>query len=351
MKFYLNCYNIVVEIVTSSAPIAEWILFDFSRFLDTLPKDPHITVEIYEEPPPPLPPTPSSSQTANYVLFETESKRHVQYVDGVRAEHCKQEERGIFYGTNREALYEKIYLFIQSRIGELLDNKGLHRVHGLGFSLEGTGILYLMPMGGGKSTLALKLRDVPNFLLYSDDTPLIDQKGNMLPFPSRLGVLEGEEPEEISPAHLRKFIRFNRSPKSLIHPDAISNWAQASVPISLVLIGRWTGAQNPSCHRVSKLKMWSILFRDCVIGLGLPQVVEFFLKNNLGDMYNKSRIALRRVIAITKICFRAKAYEIHLIQDQNANHTIIESVLSGFSRDRHSQTINSGKNPNYSPFC
>lgn len=43
--------------------------------------------------------------------------------------------------------------------------------------------------------MALELLRQPEFLLLSEDTPLIDRYGTMLPFPLRLGVRPNNRPE------------------------------------------------------------------------------------------------------------------------------------------------------------
>lgn len=85
-------------------------------------------------------------------------------------------------------LYEIVYLFIHSRVGELLDKKGIHRIHACSFSFENNIYVVMLPQGGGKSTLLMGLLKDERIKLISDDTPLCDRKGDILPFPIRIGV-------------------------------------------------------------------------------------------------------------------------------------------------------------------
>ncbi|MGH7806575.1 MAG: hypothetical protein ACRENT_00610 [Thermodesulfobacteriota bacterium] len=89
------------------------------------------------------------------------------------------------YGADHDLLHEIVFLFILSTVGQYLDARGLHA---LGVSYNNRGILLILPSGGGKSTLGLELMRHPGFLLLGEDTPLIDRRGYILPFPLRLGV-------------------------------------------------------------------------------------------------------------------------------------------------------------------
>jgi hypothetical protein len=78
---------------------------------------------------------------------------------------------------------QRHYYLIIVISGEQLDAQGLHRFHAVGISYRGLAFLVSMPPNGGKSTLAMSLLDDPEFLLISEDTPLIDLRGRIHPFP------------------------------------------------------------------------------------------------------------------------------------------------------------------------
>ena len=48
----------------------------------------------------------------------------------------------------------------------------------------------MLPSGGGKSTLALRALQEPGIGLISEDSPLLDRRGRLHPFPLRIGVNE-----------------------------------------------------------------------------------------------------------------------------------------------------------------
>jgi len=114
-----------------------------------------------------------------------------------------------------DLLQEIAYLFILSTVGRYLDSQGIHRVHALGVSYQNRGILLLLPCGGGKSTMALELMRRLGFSLLAEDTPLIDRRGRILPFPLRLGI-RPEQETEIPAQYFRTVNRMEFDPKTLI---------------------------------------------------------------------------------------------------------------------------------------
>src|SRR5205823_358414 len=111
-----------------------------------------------------------------------------------------------------------------------------HRVHALGVSFRERGILLLLPSGGGKSTMALELLRRPGFRLLGEDTPLVDRRGRLLPFPLRLGVRAGQDPG-IPAEHLRTVQRMEFGPKTLIDIDYFADRLGDAVEPGLILIG------------------------------------------------------------------------------------------------------------------
>jgi hypothetical protein len=99
-------------------------------------------------------------------------------------------------------LHEITYLSILSRVGELLERRGLHRLHALAVGRHGETALFMMDSGGGKSTHGLGfLRSSDRYELISEDSPLTDRRGRVHTFPLRFGVLP-PLPEGIAEEHI-----------------------------------------------------------------------------------------------------------------------------------------------------
>jgi hypothetical protein len=73
----------------------------------------------------------------------------------------------------------------------------------LGVSKDGKAILILLPEKGGKTTLEVRLIKSGKFKLIFEDSPLISRRGEILPFPLRMGILPGGE-QDIPPQYLNQ---------------------------------------------------------------------------------------------------------------------------------------------------
>lgn len=226
--------------------------------------------------------------------------RHICYPGPVWLHYDYATDAGLVEGDDLDRVHERLYLTALSRIGEALDRRGLHRVHALGVG----DALILLPPGGGKSTLALRL-ELP---LLSEDTPLLDRRGFLHPFPFRLGLREP-------------------------HPDGrrvgskwllqSSRWASSPVRCRHVLIG----ARTPGPPRLGACFALPYLVRDCLVGWGVPQVAELFLRLTPADIVAKAAIAASRLAAILHLCTTTPARRLWLGPDPDANARFVERVV------------------------
>lgn len=330
----LNIYGVSIKISSELEMIQSWIRFDFAKFLaDSDAKSPPNISAFVSRSPLELPDALSeSSRGTGHVCFDAGTHRYVLYSGVVLAVFDRSKESVTFSGDNTELLYEKLFLFILSRAGEILEHRGLHRVHGLGFSNGSEGFLYLMPMGGGKSTLGLELSS-KNFKLISDDTPLVDYKGNLLPFPLRIGGVT--EDCNVPPLMKRVFIRSAREPKLVLHPDALGDiWESKAVKCRAVILGRWTTSKTVSLRKVSRFQIGKKLLRDCVVGYGVAQVLEFFIQSTWGDIFSKIGLVFRRSLAVISIVRNAQGYE--LFVPCNPQSSVSDLLASQFLKVKDS---------------
>lgn len=68
------------------------------------------------------------------------------------------------------------------------------------------------------------------------------------------------------------------------------------------------------------------MFRDGVLGLGVPQVVELFLRPGLGEALAKARLLLGRLAATTPL-LRRPAHTFYLTPDAESNADFLEGWL------------------------
>ncbi|HQH26729.1 MAG TPA: hypothetical protein PLP17_04970 [Oligoflexia bacterium] len=326
----LNIYGLGVAVRTAIPEIHTWLQFDFNCYLGSSNQT-FLQIEVFGEQAPPsfIPELVESMHSPEYVAFDDYPKRYVDYYGRAMVLFDYAAETAVMYSADLPFLYEKLYLLILSRSGEKLDRQGLHRVHGMAVSFRGTGCLFLMPSHGGKSTLALSLLRDKEIKLIAEDTPLIDHHGIIYPFLLKLGLSEQQIPGDASPNLVRVFDRNKWGKKSLLHLDYFAGQIQtASCPMRLLFIGKWIHGKNPQISRISRCSAFATLLRDCVFGLGLPQIVEYFLTSNKKDLLRKSLIALSRFYACTILARRCIPYCFLLSSDSEANRTVCMKFLN-----------------------
>ena len=265
MELFLEIYGIGVLIKSGSAQILEWLRFDFSCFPASESFTPVLTVEAVVSPVPEgaIPPIEESVHSPLFVSYDDGEIRYVDYYGRALTVMDYSREHATLWCPDADFAYEKLYLLVLSRVGEMLDRKGLHRVHGLGFSYRDRGVLILLPMRGGKSTIALSLMNDADVRLFSEDTPLLDREGVMHPFPVRLGVRAGGSMPDIPPEYVREFRRSEHGPKMLISTEALAGHiAAGKIQVSHLIVGKWSRASVPSIRPLNRLSATGKLFRD-----------------------------------------------------------------------------------------
>lgn len=231
--------------------------------------------------------------------------------------------------TDVHLLTEIVYLTILSRVSELLEEHGLHRVHSLAVEHEGEAALFLMPSGCGKSTLALGLlqRESPLRIL-SEDSPLVDGDGNVYPFPLRIGVL-GDIPAGIAPEHVTEQRRMEFAPKRLISLSAFpGRFCEEPARARFVFFGhRHT---DPGCRLMPAgfQTTWKELGRHMIIGVGLYQGVEFLLQSSLRDLIAMRQRMASRIRAARALARNAEVYELELGPNPSDNAEWVFGELS-----------------------
>jgi hypothetical protein len=265
-----------------------------------------------------LPKLRAARYTPRNVVYRGDRIRYVDYHGRGLGEHDEVSGSFHIWSEDPGLLYEAAYLFILSQCGEFLDSRGLHRVHALGLSLNGRAILVLLPMGGGKSTLAYDLLKYPELKLLSDDSPLIDNSGKVHAFPLRLGLLPdhiGEVPEE----HRRMIDRMEFGPKLLVNHAYFADRVTPGADPGLVLLGSRSLSRECRIERVSGLTGVRKLVTNCVVGLGLFQGMEFVLDRGLWALTSLGGTAASRLRNSVELVKRSIVCDVSLGRDRKAN--------------------------------
>ena len=300
VKATFDFYGLIVEVVASPECPLDDVRRGFSFFeLDEErgggdPRGGRVVIHMNQEAPyySGLPAAPATALTPRNVSFVDARTSYIDYFGRGLVIYDRETERCDVYTEDPYLLREIVYLFVLSTVGRHLDNAGLHRLHALGVSYKQHAIL-LLPSGGGKSTLALALLARPGFDLLSEDTPLIDRKGRVLPFQLPLGVRLGGR-TDIPERHLRTVRRMEFEPKTLVDlayfGDRISS--EPALP-SVLLVGRRNLGEVSSIAPISRLRMIRPMIKNLVVGI--YQGLEFLLERSLWETLGKVGVGLSRL--------------------------------------------------------
>lgn len=261
------------------------------------------------------------------IAFGSGDKRIVDYRGRAVTIYNYKSEVGEVISDDEAKLHEVTYLLLLSRVGEHLDDLGLHRVHGFGIRFNDHGVLGLIPEGGGKTTTLMSLLDDQRVRIFSDDTPVISG-GKMLPFPSRMSLCLNDAPV-VPDEFKRRFMRTERDEKVLIDLTYFKGRIGEPVSLDTIILGERTLSPTPNIRRVSRLRAVKPLMRDMVFGLGIPQLLEHFLRQTTGDYLHKTVIFMRRSMSAARILLQSRVYACDFGTDRAANKKAIISVLDG----------------------
>ncbi len=330
----LAIHGVTAEVNCGDPRVADALEFDFDLFLiedDSKPAFLNLSIVVNEPPYQSIPPLDESMRTSQWVCFDDKAKRFIDYNGKALVVYDFDGTVGTVYASEWQQAYERAYLLILSRIGEELDRRGLHRVHAMGAAGSRRAAILLMTARGGKSTLALSLLSKPSIRLISDDTVFIDRSGRLYSFPFRLGM----RPDIDTSGLPKHFVRQTEIPgwgtKMLVNARLFADriWTGKTVGRPIVLIGCRTTADLPRYEPASRLSVLICLVRDCVVGLGLPQVAELFLRKNCKDVMVKAAIAGSRLCSSLALSASCQPFKVFLCKDAESNSELVLSLLDG----------------------
>ena len=308
---------------------------DFAFFRSDEPAS--VVIDLTEADPPSdgLPSGDAIAYTPRDVAYRQGHLRYIDYHGQALGVQDTRTGNYKLYSRNLGLLDEAAYLYLISQIGRYLDGRGIHRIHALGVTIEGRAVLVLLPMGGGKSTLALELLKSPDVRLLSDDSPFIDRKGILHAFPLRVGLLPGSE-NTIPPEHRRVIDRMEFGPKHLVNFSYFRDRVQASARPGLVLIGARTLSPTCSIEEINGFAALKACVVNSVVGMGLFQGLEFLLKSTPWGFFSTGGVALSRLRNCIELLRKSEGVcRIHLGRDLELNaRTLVEYASSRLGSER-----------------
>jgi len=322
---YFDFYGFTVAVSSPTASVVEEVRRDFEYFRVSA-REVQTRVELYDVAPvyDGLPALPASVSTPRNITFSNKRVTYVDYFNRALAVLDRKEGSYRVSGTDHDLLREIAYLYVLSAVGQYLDSRRIHRVHALGVSYGGRGVLLLLPSGGGKSTMAWELLRQPGFLLLSEDTPLIDRRGRILPFPLPLGVRPGRE-IAVPPAYVRTVSRMEFNPKTLVDIDYFRDRLGEAVEPGWILVGERNLGEVSEIVPMARPRAFHAVVKYMVVGLGVYQGLEFLLERGLGDLLGKSGVGASRLYNGLRLLSRAPTYRFVLGRNPAKNcQTLVE---------------------------
>jgi hypothetical protein len=294
-KVRLEAHQVSVEIRSHLPEVLEHASHDFAFFQvkNSQKKTPDLTVTVLSNK------NAESFAWIPWLKFRDSTlylpllcERRVRLFGSVRIRYAYRKGYAYVYCDDSDLAYETVYLLVLSFLGEKLGEKGLQRLHGFGFQWQDQGVVLLARSGGGKSTLGLSLLETQRTKLISDDTPLIDLKGDMHAFPQRIALAaKPSVPEKF----LRKFKRHHHPEKYVVGAEYFRQKVTSKAKVDWLIITKSKRAKKASLKKVSRWQAAWPIVKWLVIGYETPQIWQLFLRGSPRDFFSKTGILKSRM--------------------------------------------------------
>jgi hypothetical protein len=280
-----------------------------------------------------LPPLSAALVTPRNVVYEDGLRTIVDYGGRAVALFERASGRLTIQALERHLAHEAAYEFVLSQAGRHLDRHGLTRVHGLGLSGAQSGVLLLLPAGGGKTLLALRALGDAGVALLSEDSPLLDRRGRLHPFPLRIGV--GAADVGAAAGSGRRIERLEYAAQVAVEVAAFSDRVAARpVPLRHLVVGRRSLGREARLEPVARAAAVGPLLREAVVGVGVYQGLEFLLQQRLSGTLALSARGVSRLRCCAAGLARAQVWRLTLGRDRERNWRALAPLLRDCSPTR-----------------
>lgn len=318
-------HGISVRLEVDDETVSERLCGDF-QFFRSSSLVPRMSFKVVVGRPPPTPGRPSLRRPG-YRAFDRGTRRFIDYLGEACATWDYERLEGLIVGATPELAREAAHLAVLSRVGEALDRRGLHRVHALGVSLGDRAALLLLESGGGKSVLAMEALRGTALQLLSDDTPLIDAQGGVLPFPLRIGLLSQDDTRGVPGGCLGEFPRRGRPTKTTVSLEFFARRISKPASAVALLLGRRRPGPPLPARQALRPRALGALLDSMVVGRGVAQMSEYVLRAEKGHLRAWAGIAAARLRAALSVSWRVPAHDFFLSGDASADARRLERFL------------------------
>lgn len=265
--------------------------------------------------------------TPRNVVYQNGSRTILDYFGRASAELDRAAGRIVIRSEHPHLAHEAAYLFLLSRMGEHLDARGLPRLHALALAGPRGAICVLLPSGGGKSTLAVSALADERARLLAEDTPLLDARGYVHPFPLRIGV-NPTDAERMPAGSVRRIERMEFHDKLVLDLDGFRDRVEEEAqPMADLVVGRRSLGREGRLERLPRRAAAGALLREGVVGVGVYQGMEFVLQRGMRDVASKAGEALTRARCCAAAARRARVWRLTLGRDHASNWAALAQLL------------------------
>jgi hypothetical protein len=163
--------------------------------------------------------------------------------------------------------------------------------------------------------------------LLSEDSPLIDARGRLHPFPLRIGI-NATDAEKLPEGHVRRIERMEFHPKYALELEAFADRIEAaSQPLRHLVVGRRTLGRGARLEPMPRRAAAGTLFREAVVGVGLYQGMEFVLQRGTRDVAGMAGTATTRALHCLSGLARAKTWRLTIGRDHDRNWDVLQPLL------------------------
>lgn len=323
-----DVYGLGFRVTSTWAEVAEALALDFAWF-DGAPTSPPVEIEIERCTPDydALGAGIASFVTPRNTVYSDGSRTVVDYFGRAVSILDRTSARLLIQTLDAHLAHEAAHHFVLSSSGEHLDRLGLPRLHALGLSGAQGAVAVMLPSGGGKSTLALHALRDPSVKIISDDSPLVDRRGVLHPFPLRIGINETDA-ASVPAEHVRRIERMEFHPKLLLDLSAFVERIESQPqPLRHLVIGQRSLGRTPALEPLPKWAAVGPLLREAVVGVGLYQGMEFVLQHGARDVLTKVGAASTRALCCAAAVRGAHVWRLTVGRDREANWEALRPLL------------------------
>ncbi|MFN8613534.1 MAG: hypothetical protein U0931_38705 [Vulcanimicrobiota bacterium] len=322
MTLFFNFYGLRVRVEGPEGLLRQHLMRDFSYFLVPHSGPASLVLKLYQQPPnyDNLPNLAAAFSTPRNLVYRQGDLRILDYFGQGLTVGNRKDGSFSLYSSDPDLLREMAYLLLLSKAGQHCDGQGQHRLHALAVSYQGRAVLVLLPSGGGKTTMALSLLRRPGFGLVSEDSPLVDRQGRILPFHTCLGVKHGSSSPPVPDQFLRRVRRMEFDPKTLIDLDYFADRLERQpLQPGYLLVGQRHLGHEAAIVPLARRRAWHALVTNMVIGIGLYQGLEFLLERGSWEVFARLGLLRSRLYNAWQLLRRTESWQFQLGRDRDRN--------------------------------